>query len=245
MTTEIFEMESENSELKSPNFPPNYQTLSHNYSKHKLKENLVYKPMTVLYDESPCEYSKYIPKASSSGVSILGPPPTEKGLSRRARKAIRKESLQNFDFRPSFCKEGQSSQQTNIAPDVISRMEKQIQLLSRQFQQVNAKLNNTPIPSVAPMKNKQKQILVSKKSSEPKEQKIPKAVKRLSNRQAKKVPVVVSPVEAPTPPVVEPTVPIVENLIPPSSDPNLLVFGSVSSDQVSQNPYSDGFSKMN
>ena len=123
-------------------------------------------------------------------------------------------------------------------------MEKQIELLSRQFQSVNAKISGTPTPSVAPIKNKQKQVLVSKKSSEPKE-KIPKAVKRLVNRQAKKVPVVVSPVEAPKPPVVEPTVPIVQNLISPSSHPTLLVFGSITSDQVSQNPSSDGFAKMN
>ena len=109
---------------------------------------------------------------------------------------------------------------------------------------MNAKLSGTPKPSVAPINNKQKQVLVSKKSSEPKD-KIPKAVKRLVNRQAKKVPVVVSPVEAPKPPVVEPTVPIVQNLIPPSSDPTLLVFGSIVSDQVPQNPSSDGFSKMN
>ena len=122
-------------------------------------------------------------------------------------------------------------------------MEKHIEMLSRQFQSVNAKLSGTPKPSVAP-KQKQKQVIVSNKSSDQKD-KIPRAVKRLTNRQAKKETVFVSPVEAPKPPVVEQTVPIVQNLVPPSSDPNLLVFGSISSDQVSQNPSSDALSKMN
>ena len=93
-------------------------------------------------------------------------------------------------------------------------------------------------------KQKQKQVIVSKKSSEPKT-KIPKAVSRLQNRQAKKVSTFVSPVEAPKPPVVEQVAPVVQTIIPPSSDPNLLVFGTIVSDQVSQNPSSDGFSKMN
>ena len=109
-----------------------------------------------------------------------------------------------------------------MVPDVIYKMEKQVEMLSRQFQSVNAKLSGNQKPSVAP-KQKQKQVIESKKSLEP-QAKIPRAVKRLTNRQVKKETAFVSPVEAPKPPVVEQTVSSVQNLIPPSSDPTLLVF---------------------
>ena len=245
LTSEIFQNEEEIKKLDPIQFPPNYQTLAHNYSRQKDKENLLYKPMSIVEtDDSPCEHAKYIPKKPSIGVSVLGPPPqSERGLSRRARKAIRKQSLQNFDSRPSCSEEGQSSKSSQFVPDVILRMEKQIEMLSRQFQSVNAKISCPPQPSGAP-KNKQKQVRVSKTPTEHVEN-VPKAVKKLQNRQSKKVAVFVSPVEAPTPPVVEQTVPVTQNVLPPSSDPNLLVFATIVSDQVSQNPSSDGFSKMN
>ena len=67
-----------------------------------------------------------------------------------------------------------------MVPDVIYKMEKHIEMLSRKFQSVNAKLSGTPKPSVAP-KQKQKQVIVSNKSSDQKD-KIPRVVKRLTNR---------------------------------------------------------------
>ena len=152
LTTEIFEIEKDIKDLN----PPNYQTLAHNYSKQKEKENLTYLPASIVDDDGAYDYSKYKPRASSSGVSILGPPPqAQKGLSRRPRKAIRKESLQNFDSRPSRSEEGQSS---NMVPDVIYKMEKQIELLSRQFQSVNAKLSGNQNHQWKLNKNKNKSL---------------------------------------------------------------------------------------
>ena len=239
LTPKLFELEND---VKKMNTIPVSQNFSYDYSKQKEKQNLTYSTSTEVED------GVYGPSPSSD-VSILGQPPLPKEhektkLSRRAKKTLRKENVQNNDSRSNRSEVGQCSK---VVPEVILRMEKQIQLLTRQFQSCNAKLHwNYGVATTSKASPKQQKQATKSKffllEQTLKKDKIPKTVQKVPRRQTKKAPTFVSPVETLVPPVAEQ---VVTQIVPPSSDPNFLVFGSFTTDQVTQNPSSDGFYKRN